>query len=136
MAELVGSQLALFLDVYGRKPWAPGIDVDCCLFLAEWAIWLGHSDPATYLRGTYNSDDGFRAIIAAHQGVVPLVEHCVAHINGKRVTAPTCGAIGVIGSPTSIHRQWGAIFDGRRWLVRSRAGIAPLAARPLAIWEI
>ncbi|NKK31560.1 hypothetical protein E0H42_36315 [Rhizobium leguminosarum bv. viciae] len=106
------------------------------MFLAEWGICLGHSDPASHLRGTYYDDAGFLAIIAAHQGVVPLVEHCVARINGKRVPGPSCGAIGVIGSQSNIHRQWGAIFDGGRWLVRSRSGISPLAAKPLAIWEI
>jgi len=135
MAELV-SGLERFLDVYGQKPWAPGVDVDCCLFLAEWAIWSGHSDPASHLRGTYSDDAGFMAIIADHQGVVPIVEYCVARINGKRIQAPSCGSIGVVGSRSNIHRQWGAIFDGHHWLVRTRAGVSPLAARPLAIWEI
>jgi hypothetical protein len=135
MAELVADRLAAFLAANDRKPWEPGT-VDCCLFLADWAMWLGHEDPAAHLRGTYSDDDGFRAIIAAHEGVVPVVAACVANINGKRVQQPRCGSVGVIGSAANIKRQWGAIFDGSRWIVRSRQGIGPIAAKPLAIWEI
>ncbi|EPE98620.1 DUF6950 family protein [Rhizobium grahamii] len=135
MAELVAEKLAAFLATQSVRPWQPGT-VDCCLFLADWAVWIGHRDPAAHLRGMYDSDDGFRAIIAAHQGVVPVVSQCVANINGKRVQRPSCGSVGVIGSPANINRQWGAIFDGERWLIRFRDEVGPIVARPLAIWKI
>lgn len=124
-----------FLRVYDAKPWAPG-QVDCCLMLASWAIWLGHRDPAEHLRGTYDSDDGFRAIIAAACGVVPVVEACTARIGGRRVQHPSCGDVGVIGSSTNIHRQFGAIFDGERWRVRFIDRVGAMVAKPLAIWRI
>jgi hypothetical protein len=142
MAELVASEdgraadkLTAFLADNNARPWQPG-RVDCCMVLADWAIWLGHADPATHLRGTYDSDEGFRAIIAAHQGAVPLVAACVAHINGKRVQCLTRGAIGVIGSPTNIYRQFGAIHDGEGWLVRMHGGFGRMTAKTLAAWEI
>lgn len=135
MAELVICELSEFLPAYERKTWAPG-DVDCCLFLAAWAIWLGHRDPAQHLRGTYDSEDGFRRHIEAASGVVALVERCASSIGGKRVQRPARGDIGVIGSASNIHRQFGAIFDGERWLVRFIHSIGPMTAAPLAIWRL
>lgn len=127
--------LADFIHSYDAKPWAPG-RVDCCLMLASWAIWLGHRDPAEHLRGTYDSDEGFRAIIEAADGVVPIVEACTGLISGRRVVQPSCGDIGVVGSSTNIHRQFGAIFDGARWRVRFIGHVGTMVARPLAIWRI
>lgn len=120
---------------HARQAWRPG-EVDCCLFLASWAMWLGHPDPAPHLRGTYNCDDGFRAIIHAAGGVVPVVERCAGLIGGKRIQQPVCGSIGVIGSKANIDHQYGAIFDGTRWNVRFIHSIGPMTASPLAIWSI
>lgn len=128
-------KLEAFFRHHEEQAWNPG-RVDCCLFLASWAVWLGHPDPAPHLFGTYDSEDGFRAIISAAGGVVPVVERCVSNIGGKRVQQPFCGAVGVIGSSTNIDRQFGAIFDGSRWNVRFIHSIGPMAAAPLAIWSI
>lgn len=127
--------LLAFFAAHERKPWQPG-HVDCCMLLASWAIWLGHRDPAQHLRGTYSTDEGYRAIVSAAGGVVPLVERCVARINGKRIQQPSCGAIGVIGSASNIQHQFGSIFDGERWRVRFTNKIGNMTARPLAIWSI
>lgn len=128
-------ELQAFLRHHAQLPWQPG-EVDCCLFLASWAMWLGHTDPAPHLRGTYDSDYGFRTIIRDVGGVVPLVERCVSLIGGKRVQRPACGSIGVIGSRSNIDHQYGAIFDGERWNVRFIHSIGPMTASPLAIWSI
>lgn len=124
-----------FFRANAEKPWSPG-SVDCCMFLASWAIWLGHPDPAQHLRGTYSTDDGFRAIIWEAGGVVAVVESCAASIGGKRLQRPVCGAIGVIGSHSNVDRQVGAIFDGVRWNVRFMNKIGHMSAVPLAIWSI
>ncbi|EPE95706.1 DUF6950 family protein [Rhizobium grahamii] len=137
MAELRMTELlSAFLDEYRIRPWNPGVDVDCCLFLAEWAMVIGHPDPAAHLRGTYSDEAGFREIIIQAGGAVAIVEGCTATINAKRVQQPAPGDIGVIGSPTNIFRQFGAIFDGERWLVRYENSIGPLAATSLAIWRL
>ncbi|WP_179875702.1 hypothetical protein [Sinorhizobium sp. BJ1] len=133
--ELFADTLAAFLADNNTRPWQPG-HVDCCMVLADWAMWLGHCDPAPHLRGVYDSDGGFRAIIAAHQGAVPLVASCAANIGGKRVQQPQRGDIGVIGSPINIHRQFGAIHDGSGWLVRMHGGFGRMTARTLAAWRI
>ncbi|WP_198389821.1 DUF6950 family protein [Sinorhizobium meliloti] len=124
-----------FLAAYREKPWRPG-QVDCCLFLAAWAVWLGHRDPAQHLRGSYDSEEGFRGIIERAGSVSSLVGACVSSIGGKRVQQPLCGSVGVIGSPINIHRQFGAIHDGSGWLVRTQGGIGRMTARTLAAWEI
>ena len=132
---MVDPVLAGFIAAYEAKPWQPG-RVDCCLALAAWAIWLGHSDPAEHMRGTYDSEDGYRAIFKQYGGVVPFVASCAAKISAKSIQSPQSGDIGVIGSPTTWERQFGAIFDGERWRVRFINGYGAMIAPPLAIWRI
>lgn len=132
---MVDPVLAGFIASYEVKPWAPGT-VDCCLALAAWAVWLGYPDPAEHLRGTYNSEDGFRAIFVRAGGVVALVASCAAKIDARPVDSPQCGDIGVIGSAVSNDRQFGAIFDGERWRVRFTNRYGAMVASPLAIWRI
>ncbi|TAU98170.1 hypothetical protein ELI38_20415 [Rhizobium leguminosarum] len=127
--------LEAFIAENNTRAWRPG-EVDCCMFLASWAIWRGHPDPAAHLRGTYADEAGFRSIVAEAGGVVPVVQRCIENIGGCMVDRPKHGAVGVIGSHADITRQWGAIFNGERWLMRFRDNVGPVAARPLAIWEI
>lgn len=127
--------LNCFFRHHLEKSWSPG-EVDCCLFLADWARWLGHPYPACHLKGTYDSDEGFRSIIHKAGGVVPLVAECVSTVGGKLIQHPVCGSIGVIGSTVNMDHQFGAIFDGARWNVRFIDSIGPLTASPLAIWSI
>src|SRR5689334_12941110 len=98
-------ELSEFLPAYALRAWEPG-SVDCCLFLAEWAVWLGYRDPAEHLRGTYDSEEGFRRHIEIAGSVVALVGDCADRIGGQPVQIPTCGDIGVIGSASNIHRQF------------------------------
>lgn len=131
MISLLGS----FLQAHATRPWAPGA-VDCCLVLADWAMALGHDDPATYLRGAYDDEAGFFEIIERSGGVVPLVGSCVSHVGFLIKAEARCGDIGVIGSPLNMRRQFGAIFDGSRWWVRNAQGFVPMTARKLASWRI
>lgn len=128
-------QWSSFSYSYGAKAWEPG-KVDCCLFLAAWAIWLGHPDPAQHLRGTYDDEAGFRGIIDGAGSLFAVVDRCALSINAKRLQWPLCGSIGVIGSHTNIHRQFGAIHDGEGWNVRFIHGVHRMIAAPLAIWSI
>lgn len=123
-----------FLDSHSQMAWAPGT-VDCCLVLADWAVTLGHADPAAHLRGAYDSDDGFFAIIERAGGVVPLVGSCAVRV-GAAVDQAQCGDIGVVGSVLNMRRQFGAIFDGRRWMVRNAGGFIPMTARVLSVWRL
>jgi len=128
-------QLEAFFAEHGARAWRPG-RVDCLLMLADYAIALGHSDPAAHLRGTYDSEEGFRRIIERAGGVVPLVGDCASRIGARRLQYPLRGAIGVIGSAGNVHRQFGAIHDGERWNVQFIGCIGSISAKALAIWSI
>lgn len=136
MAELVAQKLAAFLAAYEREPWTPGGKVDCCLIIAEWAIWLGHADPAAHLRGSYAPGQGQVDILAANGGAVSLVEHCAISIGAQPVLEPSCGDFGVVGSLKNITRQFGVIHDGNGWLTRAPDGFRRITARTLAAWRL
>ncbi len=131
----IGGELASFLAAQERKAWDPAT-LNCMLFPAAWAIWLGHRDPVEKWRGAFASEAEYLAIVRAAGGCLPLMADAAARINGRPLAVPVCGAVGVIGSSTSLDRQFGAIFDGRRWLVRFTNRIGSMAARPLGIWSI
>lgn len=127
--------LASFLAAYAEKQWQPGT-VDCCLYLAAWAIWLGHRDPAEHLRGAYHDEAGYRAIIEREGGVVAVVSGCVSRIGGRLVSEPSIGSVGIVGSRSRVEMQFGAIFDGSRWALLTEHGTRTVVARPLAVWSI
>lgn len=138
MAELVGlgDTLDAFLAHRNTLPWSPGHEVDCCLELAAWAMWLGHPDPASHLRGTYEQGQGQLDVLERGGGAIALVAACASAIGGMPIVAPARGDIGVVGSPTNITRQFGVIHDGRGWLTRTRAGFCRVSARTLSAWKI
>lgn len=124
-----------FIAEHMRRPWEPG-RTDCLLAIADWAVSRGYPDPAVDLRGTYDSEAGFEAIIAAAGGVVPLVQRCADFLGVKRVQTAKPGDAAVIGSMTAIQRQFGAIWDGRGWRVRFVNDYPAVSAHPLAIWSL
>ncbi|SHE68332.1 hypothetical protein SAMN02745157_0704 [Kaistia soli DSM 19436] len=129
------ADLDAFLASYGDRPWVWG-EVDCSLVLADWAIANGHPDSAAQLRGSYATHQGCLAVVAAAGGVVPLVAACAAVLGLDALAVPERGAIGVVGAASNMHRQWGAIFDGRDWQVRLEPRFVALKAHPLGIWRI
>jgi hypothetical protein len=136
MAKLVDDQLGRFLSVQRNLPWSPGRVVDCCLALAEWAIWLGYPDPAAHLRGTYVAGQGQLDALDRGGGALGLVSGCASSIGGIAVAVPARGNIGVVGSPSNLRRQFGVIHDGHFWLTRTPTGFERVTARTLAAWKI
>ncbi len=137
MAELVKSRrLVAFMASNVREQWTPGDRVDCCLVLAEWAIWLGYPDPAAHLRGSYQPGQGQIDVLAKSGGAVELVAGCADRLGLSRTHAPQAGDIGVVGSGHNITRQFGVIHDGAGWLTRTPQGFARVAAKTLAAWRL
>ncbi len=134
MAQLV--TLQAFLHAYARKPWTPGGTVDCCLILAEWAIWLGYPDPAAAWRGAYVPGQDQIDTMAKWGGALPLIAGCAAVIGARRVDRPVLGCVGVVGSLHNVTRQFGVIHDGAGWLTRTPSGFGRITATTLAAWEI
>jgi hypothetical protein len=131
---VAGMELDFFIDRHSELDWKPG-SVDCLLTLADWFVFRSFPDAAAHLRGTYCDEAGFRAIVARQGGAVATVEPCAAVIGLQRIETPRAGSIGVIGSVSNTNRQFGAIYDGSRWLTRADKGFLPLIAKPLAIWD-
>lgn len=129
-------RLDLFLAEYGARPQIWG-EVDCSLVLADWAILNGHPDCAAHLRGTYASASGCMAVVAAAGGLLTLVSSLADNLGLCPLAASRRGAIAVIGSASAqLHRQWGAIFDGRDFQVRQPPGFIAFKARPLKMWAV
>ena len=134
----VGGRLATFLQDYAARPWNPG-EVDCCLYLADWAMACGHDDPAASLRGTYSGEAEMRAVVERAGGLVPLVLGCASSIGLVPVVNEplAAGDFAVIGSAKRADRQWGAIYDGASFrVVTSDNGIARMAAKILMRWKM
>lgn len=61
------TQIAFLQKASGRAfKWG---QEDCALFLANWWRHVHGTDPAAWLRGGYDSEDGAAAIIAANRGL-------------------------------------------------------------------
>ncbi len=125
----------MFLADYGAMPQVWG-EVDCSLVLADWAMANGYTDCAGHLRGTYDTAEECMAVVEAAGGLVPLVGGLAVGLGLQETPRAVPGAIGVIGSPTNIHRQWGAIFDGRDWQVRLQSGFVAVKASVIIMWII
>ncbi len=132
--RLLAGRIGEFIAANATLPWSPG-KVDCCIVLADWLICQGQDDPASHLRGVYDDEAGFRRIIADAGDLVAVVQYCVRDIC-RRVETPRGGDIGVLGSAGNINRQFGALYDGHKWLVRTTRGFDPVCATPLAIWRL
>ena len=109
---------------------------DCCLALADWAKANGYPDGATDLRGTYNNENDMYSIIQTYGDVVGIVEHCASIAGVAQASRQQIGSIAVIGNPSNMYRQWGAIWDGVRWQVFLKGGFTGLTAKPLKIWAV
>lgn len=113
---------------------------DCTLLIAEWVVENGHPDPAADWRGAYDSEASCRALLAARGDLIGHVAACASVIGLTPLHEPEFGCIAVIGSANTPDRQWGAIWNGARWLVKwgddKSARWTPFAARPLGIWRV
>lgn len=114
---------------------------DCALLIADWVLANGYADPAAHLRGTYDNEDACAAILEADGGLSTVVGAC-AHAAGLRpILEPAFGCVAVIGSKHNRNRQWAAIWQGHRWMVRwiandGRPTWALFAAKPLNMWAV
>ncbi len=116
-------------------PWSWGT-VDCCMVPADWAIENGHGDLMALERGQYDDEAGASLVIVRRGGLFPMVSDGCARVGLTPVEEPSRGVIAVIGSLLTPTRQWGAIWDGTRWLVRDAAGFTAVTARPLGMWSV
>lgn len=127
--------LDAFLAEKAAQPWSWG-SVDCCMVPADWGIANGYGDLMALERGRYDDEVGAEAMIVRRGGLFPLVSDGCARAGLMPVEAPARGVIAIIGSLLTPTRQWGAIWDGSRWLVRDASGFTAVTARALGMWGV
>jgi len=134
---VVLADLDAFLAANGAKPWAWGVH-DCCMVLADWLVENGHADPAASWREAYRTEAECKAIVQAHGGLVAIIDALAAAAALEPLSVPVRGAVGVIdGCRGVFDQQWGALFDGRRWQVRSARGFVGFTvSRPVLAWRV
>lgn len=115
-------------------------ETDCSLRIADWVAENGHPDPGAEWRGTYDSESTCRTLLERRGGLVGHIAACAAEIGLKPIHEPEFGSIAVVGALSNPHRQWSAIWGGRRWMVlwgnEVSARWMPFAAKPLGIWAV
>lgn len=123
-----------YLESQRGTVWQAGT-ADCCTFAGDWVRSWGRGDPMAAWRGSYSTDEGAEALVAAAGGLVALWRQ---GLSGIAVPAAVLaeGDVGVIramslnGDATEV----GAIWTGRRWAFRVPAGLAVASADCVEAW--
>lgn len=122
-----------------RKPHVWG-QSDCSLVIADWVALNGHHDPGAEWRGAYDTEEDCRALLERRGGLVAHIGACASDVGLTPILEPEFGCIAVVGSKHDDRRQWAAIWQGFRWLVKWGDGNAarwvPFSARSLAMWRV
>lgn len=109
---------------------------DCCLMLANWAVRLGHPDPAAHLRGRYRTELGCVRVLARAGGVLAVVGDCARRIGLEPTERPRRGDVGVVMAETAHGvRAAGGLCLGRRWATRSD-GLVVAEWPVVAAWRL
>lgn len=126
--------LGEYLESQRGTVWQAGVN-DCCTFAGDWVRSWGRGDPMTAWRGSYSTDDGAEALVAAAGCLVALWRQGLAGI-GVPTTDMAEGDVGVIRAATlgGEATEIGAIWTGRRWAFRVPAGLAFASADCLEAW--
>lgn len=114
---------------------------DCALLIADWVVANGYADPASHLRGRYNDEVSCAAILESAGGLQAVVAGCAAQVALRAILEPRFGCVAVIGSAHNPKRQWAAIWQGHKWMVRwvsadGRPTWALFSAKPLSMWAV
>ncbi|NEI60906.1 DUF6950 family protein [Rhizobium leguminosarum] len=122
-----------------------GVDgEDCTTWCGSYAMALTGRDPAAVFRGTYDTADGARALIADAGGLVQLVGPILTDHGWRRVQQPTTGDMAVIRTlvdfegDVPVERDVSALSFGPLWSVlgpQGPAGIAQRKAQLVACWR-
>lgn len=114
---------------------------DCALVVADWLVLNNNTDPAKRFRGSYSTKEECDDLLLSRGGLIGHISKCAEEIGLKEIREPEFGCIAVVGSPHSQERQWCAIWQGFRWIVKfgnsesERSGWVPFAAKPLKMWR-
>ena len=134
----------IYREIHGwmGKPFVWG-ETDCMLVLADWIARVRGVDPASAIRGTYDSRGSCQRETGFLRDPVAAVERCLATIGGlERVSAPRAGdmALILVREPDGRVSPCGALWLGEAWACKGPSGattIKPQAViEVLAIWSV
>ncbi len=123
-----------------KQSWGWGTEpgLDCCKFVAKWAILYGYVDPMVLVwREPYNSERSALRCIAKGGGLVALWSAGMAHVEiAEAIGEPEAGDIGVINRPTVCGRNEAlGIYTGQRWATLGHAGVEVGPADIVKAWR-
>lgn len=127
----MANDLKAFLRLAAAQPFQFG-EWDCAMTIANWVRQVTGEDPAAELRGTYQSDEEWKAIVEREGGFLALVDALAFGAGMKRVAVPNEGDIGIIHIPG--YGEAGAIRVVRGWAAKLSTGLTSGPARLIAAW--
>lgn len=105
---------------------------DCCLWGADVVQAVADVDPAEQYRGTYSTEEGARALLAAHGGVAGFV----TEVLGPSVD-PALARPGDLGLVQTAAAETLAVCLGSHWAAPGLAGLTMLrTAHVSAAWRV
>lgn len=122
-----------------------GVDgEDCTTWCARYAQLLTGEDPAEQFRGTYNTREGARRLIASRGGLPAFVGPILAEQGWKRVQRPSSGDLAVIRTLAGFEGEEPVVTEvsalrfGPLWSVfgpLGPVGISETKAEIAACWR-
>ncbi|MGQ3213015.1 MAG: DUF6950 family protein [Shinella sp.] len=131
-----------FLCLPHRFRWGGVGGDDCMTFCATWIRECTGIDPASGLRGTYNTKAEAHAILARHGGSLNFMNAKLVPHGCRRVDAPQDGDIGLVrmlAGETYGDVQMtevGAVRFGPLWASISPRGVVVQRAEEIAVWRL
>ena len=107
---------------------------DCALWACDWVIERMDVDPASHLRGTYNSEMSCGRVLVRHNGLLELATQCFDDAGLVRTAQAGVGDVGVV--ETVDKKIAMGIRTARGWAMKSPTGITIAPALQLRAWSI
>lgn len=127
-----------FLALPHRFRWGGVGGDDCTTFCASWIEEQIGIDPAEQLRGTYRTEEGAHALLAASGGLVSFMASHLEPIGFQRTDRPADGDVGVVEAVTGANGavgMVGAIRYGPLWAILGPGGINAKKTEFIATWR-
>jgi hypothetical protein len=106
---------------------------DCQMSCADFGLWVTGSDPARLWRGTYCTEEGARAVIAAAGGVVAMMGQGLGMIGAQSILGRSDPRCGDIVCAKFSDAEIGGLCLGRVTMFRRPTGTIEIPTRVLKL---
>lgn len=104
MAGVRIDMLPDYLAAVARRRFRPG-ELDCAIFMADWAVMMGRCDPIADVRGTYSTERQFRRILQREGGFIAACVARLLKIGMRETTTPAAGGLMCVSAPYAKRRD-------------------------------